>query len=157
MNKTGLIYISKAFYCCIKRKNQTILMAQPQNLRFRQFQAFFGCKGKKSNKNKNKGQFFRLFLIISQTKKIENRTTFGFLWIFGAKKGKSKKIFQNFQSSIPFQGRIKHKIRTIFTAELKNPFLPSSLKKIKKNSHQPTYFFYIFLRIFFENRTTTDR
>ena len=73
-----------------------------------------------------------LFLIIFQAKKIENRTTFGFLWIFGAKKGKSKKIFQNFQSSIPFQGRIKHKIRTIFTAELKNPFLPSSLKKIKK-------------------------
>ena len=65
-------------------------MAEPQNLRFRQFQAFFGCKGKKSNKNKDKGQFFGLFLIISQTKKIENRTTFGFLWIFGAKKGKSK-------------------------------------------------------------------
>merc|ERR1712173_122534 len=97
MNKTGLIYISKAFYCCIKRKNQTILMAEPQNLRFRQFRAFFGCKGKKSNKNKDKGQFFRLFLIISLTKKNENRTTFGFLWIFGAKKGKSKKIFQNFQ------------------------------------------------------------
>ena len=74
----------------MERKNRTIFMAEPQNLRFRQFQAFFGRKVKKLNKNKDKGQFFGLFLIISQTKKIENRTTFGFLWIFGAKKGKSK-------------------------------------------------------------------
>ena len=50
-------------------------MAEPQNLRFRQFQAFFGLEGKKSNKNKKLVQFFLLFLIIFQAKKIENQTT----------------------------------------------------------------------------------
>ena len=55
MNKTGLIYIPKAFYCRIKHKNRTIFMAEPQNLRFRQFKAFFALKGKKTNKNKKEG------------------------------------------------------------------------------------------------------
>ena len=52
MNKTGLIYIPTAFYCRIERKNRTIFMAEPQNLKFRQFQAFFALEGKKTNKNK---------------------------------------------------------------------------------------------------------
>ena len=52
MNKTAVICTLIAFYSRFKRKNQTMYMAEPQNLRFRQFQAFFGLKGKKSNKNK---------------------------------------------------------------------------------------------------------
>ena len=51
MNKTGLIYIPTAFYCRIELKNRTIFMAEPQNLRFRQFQAFFALEGQKTNKN----------------------------------------------------------------------------------------------------------
>ena len=31
-------------------------MAEPQNLRFREFQAFFGLEGENSNKNKKQGQ-----------------------------------------------------------------------------------------------------
>ena len=61
-------------------------MAEPQNLRVRQFE------GKKTNKNKKQGQFFMLFLIILQAKKnYENWTTFGFLWILSPKKGKIQK------------------------------------------------------------------
>ena len=52
MNKTAVICTLIAFYSRFKRKNQTMYMAEPQNLRFRQFQAFFGLEGKKSNKNK---------------------------------------------------------------------------------------------------------
>ena len=52
MNKTAVICTLIAFYSRFKRKNQTMYMAEPQNLRFRQFPAFFGLKGKKSNKNK---------------------------------------------------------------------------------------------------------
>ena len=67
-------------------------MAEPQNLRFRQFQAFFALEGKKTNKNKKQGQFFMLFLIIFQAKKnFENRTTFALLWLFRAKKGQIQK------------------------------------------------------------------
>ena len=54
-------------------------MAEPQNLRFRQFQAFFALEGRKTNKNKKYGRLFMLFLIIFQAKKnFENRTTFEF-------------------------------------------------------------------------------
>ena len=53
MTKTGLIYLyTQTFYCHIERKNWTIFMAEPQNLRFREFQAFFGLEGENSNKNK---------------------------------------------------------------------------------------------------------
>ena len=47
MNKTAVICTLIAFYSRFKRKNQTMYMAEPQNLRFRQFQAFFGLEGKK--------------------------------------------------------------------------------------------------------------
>ena len=43
---------TQTFYCHIERKNWTIFMAEPQNLRFREFQAFFGLEGENSNKNK---------------------------------------------------------------------------------------------------------
>ena len=46
MNKTAVLCILIAFYRHIKRKNRTMYMAEPQNLRFRQFE------GKKTNKNK---------------------------------------------------------------------------------------------------------
>ena len=66
-------------------------MAEPQNLRFRQFQAFFGLEGKKRNKNEKQGQFFMLFLIIFQAKKKLKSDHF---WIFmdfkPKKKAKSK-------------------------------------------------------------------
>ena len=52
MNKTAVICTLIAFYSRFKRKNQTMYMAEPQNVRFRQFQAFFDLEGKKSNKNK---------------------------------------------------------------------------------------------------------
>ena len=52
MNKTAVICTLIAFYSRFKRKNQTMYMAEPQNLRFTQFQAFFCLEDKKSNKNK---------------------------------------------------------------------------------------------------------
>ena len=90
MNKTGLIYIPTAFYCRMERKNRTIFMAEPQNLRFRQFQAFFGLEGKNSNKNKKYGQFFRLFLIIFQAKKMKIGPLLDFYGFLEQKRGKSK-------------------------------------------------------------------
>ena len=79
-------------------------MAEPQNLRFRQFQAFFGCKGKKSNKNKDKGQFFRLFLIISLTKKNWKSDHFWIFMDFRSKKGQIQKDFSKFPKFNTFPG-----------------------------------------------------
>ena len=79
-------------------------MAEPQNLRFRQFQAFFGLEGKNSNKKKI---LHVIFNYLSGKKKFENWTTFGFLWLFRAKKGKSKNgLIFTFNTAIESYGQI---------------------------------------------------
>ena len=110
-----------AFYSHIKCKNRTMYMAEPQNLD--SFKPFFTLESKKTNKNKEQGQFFMLFVIIFQAKKLKMD-----LWITRAKKGLNPKMVQSLiLSTVPC-----HKNQTIFTAEpqknCKTHFLPCSLK-----------------------------
>ena len=141
----------------IKRKHQTILMAEPQNLRFRQFQAFFTLKGKKRKKKKVGPILQVIFDYLSNKKKLKIGPLLDFYGFSEQKRANPKRFFKI--SKVQYLSRDVSNIKfgQFLQQNWKTLFCPPALKKSKKILTNQHIFSISFRGFFFENRTTTDR